>query len=151
VDRCAGEEVRKGFVAELRSRGWDVFEREGFLKRRDQVVYLVQKGDVSGVMFIKVLKDNGDLWDLNARLFDSFQQLAASDENSELFVVLLESSGAGYLLKGDEFEALKPSLRVDEDGEFKIHRKGLDCIFQGNRFVSPDDFFERLGSGAGAV
>ncbi len=139
------ERTKSEFMESFGPKGYETFKRESFLRWRDQEVYLVQKDDFSSVMFVKVLDVEDKCWRLNKELFESFVDLAESDDSSGLVVVLLDSASSGYVFRAEDFSALSGSLKVDGDGFYVIGCGDMDKDTDATSgFSAIESFFERL-------
>ena len=138
------EKIRKEFLAELK----DSSEKSGcvFIDRFSRrEIYLVAKKDKLYVVFVKVSTSKKGFWGLPEKWLNHYTEMLKSKKPDQVYdrvIILLKFPRRGYLLKGDEFDELKPSLSFSK-GQYIINEGNhLDSKFG---FLGLDDVSKRLG------
>jgi len=143
--------LREDFVGELRRRGYEVFKRDSFMvTRKDQIVHLIQNDEVSGILFIRVSKDESGLWVLYPDNYRAFSEMTNQDENTGMFFVFLDDTTAtdrsfrGVFLTSENIDRIGPTFELNEEGRIDITGELLKREFPDNWFTNFDECLKML-------
>lgn len=130
------EKTRAMFLEGLKSLGYEVDPLKDFLPVHGNLeVYRIKKGDREFAVAVSVSEGKG-FWGLGKWVFECFKGKA--------FFVFLEGAKRGYCLTADEFDELRPSLKSDKRGDFKVHEKELDEISSKSYFFDLEGIFDKV-------
>jgi hypothetical protein len=143
--------LRDAFTDRLKAKGYEVFKRDSFMvTRKDQIVHLIQNDDVSGILFVRVSKEEAGLWVLYPDNYRAFSEMTNQDENTGLFFVFLHDTTAtdntfrGVFLTSENIDKIGPTFKLNDDGRIDIRAEILKKEFPNNWFTTFDECLRLL-------
>ncbi len=143
--------LRDAFTERLKSRGYEVFKRDSFMvTRKDQIVHLIQNDEVSGILFVRVSKQEEGLWVIYPDNFRAFSEMTNADENTGMFLVFLDDTTAtdnsfrGVFLTSENIDKIGPTFELNDDGRIDITGEQLRKEFPNNWFTTFDECLAML-------
>lgn len=144
MDKFPGSEaVKLEFVDSLEDEGFQIHKRDSFLKWKELEAYLIQKEELSALLFIKVFSSEDNAWGVNKEFFESYLDLVGSDEDTTFDIVFLDTGKSGYSLDHKDFDSARATLEVDEDGDHLVTLESLSAA-GARRFDTLEGFISLL-------